>query len=275
MGGDRPRARGRGLRRRAGGARRRVLRDARRRAALRRSRAGAEACARCVGTQWDARIGAAGRRFAALAAASVARAGAAARRPRRGGPQFLAPLPFTLLPLERGATTSSKPSECASSDSLPGFRVAPSPNDWGRTAGAPGAWREAERPRACAAAVRPQSSSEPRSSSPRRSGTSSRFGAPSGARRRRPSRGRSGATASSARSRSAARLVGGRLLAAHADAARAERATPTGSGSRSHRGSPSCRRRCSSSASSSSSSPSPPAASSSCSPPGPRTAAVW
>src|SRR5829696_6097270 len=26
-------------------------------------------------------------------------------------------------------------------DSLPGFRVAPSPNAWGRTAGAPGAWR--------------------------------------------------------------------------------------------------------------------------------------
>ena len=32
--------------------------------------------------------------------------------------------------------------------------MAPSPNDWGRTAGAPGAWREAGRPRACAVAVR-------------------------------------------------------------------------------------------------------------------------
>ena len=36
-------------------------------------------------------------------------------------------------------------SACASLDSLPGFRVAPLPNAWGRTAGAPGAWREAER----------------------------------------------------------------------------------------------------------------------------------
>ena len=34
---------------------------------------------------------------------------------------------------------------CARSDSLPGYRVAPSPNDWGRTAGAPGAWREESR----------------------------------------------------------------------------------------------------------------------------------
>ena len=31
------------------------------------------------------------------------------------------------------------------SDSLPGCRAAPSPNDWGRTAGAPGAWREVSR----------------------------------------------------------------------------------------------------------------------------------
>jgi protein ImuB len=53
-----------------------------------------------VGSQWDPRAGAADRRFAALAAASVARAGqilvVAGERTR----DFLAPLPLTLLPLE-------------------------------------------------------------------------------------------------------------------------------------------------------------------------------
>jgi len=54
-----------------------------------------------VGPAWDARIGAAGRRFAALAAASVARAGQllVVRDEEIG--RFLAPLPLTLLPLER------------------------------------------------------------------------------------------------------------------------------------------------------------------------------
>jgi hypothetical protein len=114
-----------------------------------------------AGAQWDARIGAAGRRFAALAAASVAQAG-----------QLLVVREDELDPIPPPtATTSSKPWECESSDSLPGFRVAPSPNDWGRTAGAPGAWREAGAPHACAAAVRRRSSWR-RSSSPRRSGTS-------------------------------------------------------------------------------------------------------
>src|SRR3954462_1814847 len=56
-----------------------------------------------VGAGWDARAGAAARRFAALAAASVARAGqvivgAAGAQAR----EFLAPLPLTLLPLEAG-----------------------------------------------------------------------------------------------------------------------------------------------------------------------------
>ncbi len=54
-----------------------------------------------VGTEWDARIGAAGRRFAALAAASVARPGQAVVVADEELPQFLAPLPLTLLPLER------------------------------------------------------------------------------------------------------------------------------------------------------------------------------
>src|SRR3954451_22202646 len=55
-----------------------------------------------VGTEWDARIGAAGRRFAALAAASVARPGQVVVVADEALPQFLAPLPLTLLPLERG-----------------------------------------------------------------------------------------------------------------------------------------------------------------------------
>src|SRR6201993_4351439 len=55
-----------------------------------------------VGTEWDARIGAAGRRFAALAAASVARPGQTVVVPDEELPQVLAPLPLTLLPLERG-----------------------------------------------------------------------------------------------------------------------------------------------------------------------------
>src|SRR5207253_4967749 len=55
-----------------------------------------------VGSEWDARIGAAGRRFAALAAASVARPGQVVVVADEELPQFLAPLPLTLLPLERG-----------------------------------------------------------------------------------------------------------------------------------------------------------------------------
>jgi nucleotidyltransferase/DNA polymerase involved in DNA repair len=54
-----------------------------------------------LGPEWDGRVGAAARRFAALAAASVARPGqvliVSDDRTRR----FLAPLPLTLLPLER------------------------------------------------------------------------------------------------------------------------------------------------------------------------------
>jgi protein ImuB len=54
-----------------------------------------------VGTAWDARVGAAGRRFAALAAASVARPGQLLVVRDEEVGQFLAPLPLTLLPLER------------------------------------------------------------------------------------------------------------------------------------------------------------------------------
>jgi nucleotidyltransferase/DNA polymerase involved in DNA repair len=54
-----------------------------------------------IGTAWDARIGAADRRFAALAAASVARAGQLLVVRDEVVGRFLAPLPLTLLPLER------------------------------------------------------------------------------------------------------------------------------------------------------------------------------
>jgi protein ImuB len=55
-----------------------------------------------VGAAWDARVGAAGRRFAALAAASVARPGQVVIVSDERTPDFLAPLPLTLLPLEPG-----------------------------------------------------------------------------------------------------------------------------------------------------------------------------
>jgi protein ImuB len=54
-----------------------------------------------VGTVWDARAGAADRRFAALAAANVARPGQALIVSDDRTRSFLAPLPLTLLPLER------------------------------------------------------------------------------------------------------------------------------------------------------------------------------
>ena len=54
-----------------------------------------------VGAVWDARAGAAERRFAALAAANVARPGQALIVSDDRTRSFLAPLPLTLLPLER------------------------------------------------------------------------------------------------------------------------------------------------------------------------------
>ncbi len=54
-----------------------------------------------AGPAWDARAGAAERRFAALAAATVARPGQALIVSDDRTRKFLAPLPLTLLPLER------------------------------------------------------------------------------------------------------------------------------------------------------------------------------
>ena len=150
-------------------ARHRVLRDARGRAAVRRPRAGAPAGAR----RGRHALGCAHRRGRPAVRRARGRlgreAGPAARRARRGGRALPRAAAADACCRSSGsATKSSNRSECEGLDSLPGSRVAPSPNDWGRTAGAPGAWREAERPRACAVAVR-RPSSRSRSSSPRRS----------------------------------------------------------------------------------------------------------
>ena len=56
---------------------------------------------KAVGTNWEARAGAAERRFAALAAAGVARAGQALIVSDDRTRRFIAPLPLSLLPLER------------------------------------------------------------------------------------------------------------------------------------------------------------------------------
>jgi protein ImuB len=53
-----------------------------------------------VASTWDARVGAADRRFAALAAATVARAGQVLIVSDERVPEFLAPLPLELVPLE-------------------------------------------------------------------------------------------------------------------------------------------------------------------------------
>ena len=55
-----------------------------------------------VGSAWDAGAGAADRRFAALAAAAIARPGQAVVVDDERTREFLAPLPLTLMPLEAG-----------------------------------------------------------------------------------------------------------------------------------------------------------------------------
>src|SRR5690349_12236356 len=124
-----------------------------------------------VGGEWDARIGAAGRRFAALAQPPSRGRGRWSWSPTRSCRSSSRRCRSRFSRSTEGATRSSKHSGFASWVSLPGCRVAPSPNDWGRTAGAPGAWREVGRPRACAAGARPPSW-PPRSSSRKRSATS-------------------------------------------------------------------------------------------------------
>jgi protein ImuB len=57
---------------------------------------------KAVGPGWDARVGAANRRFAALAAANVARSGQVLIVSDEHTREFLSPLPLTLVPMEAG-----------------------------------------------------------------------------------------------------------------------------------------------------------------------------
>jgi len=57
---------------------------------------------KAVGPGWDARVGAARRRFAALAAANVARSGQVLIVSDEHTREFLSPLPLTLIPMEAG-----------------------------------------------------------------------------------------------------------------------------------------------------------------------------
>ncbi len=154
-----------------------------------------------VGTEWDARIGAAGRRFAALAAASVARPGQVVVVADEELPQFLAPLPLTLLPLERNryeeleALGVRKLGQLAG---LPGGAVAErlGPDGrraWGLARGGTAARVRGRRPPAAVARLaRVPGGDRQRADAETRAG---------GPRRHRRSRDPSGATASSARSR--------------------------------------------------------------------------
>ena len=57
---------------------------------------------KAIGPGWDARVGAARRRFAALAAANVARSGQVLIVSDEHTREFLSPLPLTLIPMEAG-----------------------------------------------------------------------------------------------------------------------------------------------------------------------------
>jgi protein ImuB len=124
-----------------------------------------------VGTAWDPRAGAAERRFAALAAANVARPGQILIVSDERMDEFLAPLPLGLVPLEPRRQRELRELGVRRLGELAGSPRARWPNAWGRTANAPGAWREAERLRGYGAAGRPPSFRS-RSSSRRRSATS-------------------------------------------------------------------------------------------------------
>src|SRR5213078_1503908 len=139
-----------------------------------------------VGTAWDARVGAAERRFAALAAATVARPGQALIVSDDRVPEFLAPLPLELVPMEprrRAELRELGVKRVGQLAGLPGSAVAErlGPDGrraWGRTAAGPGAGGGAERLRVSPPPAPPPRSSR-RSSFPKRSRTSSRCAAPS------------------------------------------------------------------------------------------------
>ena len=107
---------------------------------------GRRACAAsalaAVGTAWDPRAGAAQRRFAALAPRRTSRApGRSWSSPTTGWRISSRRSRSSSCRWSRVAARSCTSSGVKRSDSLLGYQVAPLPNDWGRTAGAPGAWR--------------------------------------------------------------------------------------------------------------------------------------
>jgi protein ImuB len=154
-----------------------------------------------VGTAWDPRAGAATRRFAALAAASVARPGQAIVVDDGREERFLAPLPLSLLPLpgDRYAELEGlgvrRLGELAA---LPGGAVAErlgpeGRRAWGLARGGDGSKVRGRRPAAELVG---------RSSSRRQSGTSSLSAAPSAPSSTGCSPGRSGQGGRSGSSRS-------------------------------------------------------------------------
>jgi hypothetical protein len=128
-----------------------------------------------VGTVWDPRAGAAARRFAALAAASVARPGQALIVSDDRTRSFLAPLPLTLLPLERERYEQLEELGVRTIGQLAGLAT-PWPRGGGRSAGAPGAWRGRTQTGGSHRGG-PRRRCTRRSSSRRRSATTSRSGA--------------------------------------------------------------------------------------------------
>ena len=126
-----------------------------------------------VGLTWDPRIGAAGRRFTALAAASVARPGQILLVAAKEEEAFLEPLPLSLLPMTPNHYAELEGLGLRSLgelSKLPGGAVAERLGVEGRTRG--DSPRAAAR-RVCADASPPRSSSR-RSPFPRRSRTRSR-----------------------------------------------------------------------------------------------------
>ena len=91
-----------------------------------------------VGPGWDARVGAATRRFAALAAASVAPAGRALVVDDGETALFLEPLPLDLLPLPPDRRRELRSSGSGSSASSPAYPARRSPIVWARTEQTPG-----------------------------------------------------------------------------------------------------------------------------------------
>ena len=161
-----------------------------------------------AGSAWDARIGAAARRFRrALAAASVARAGQLLVVRDEEATEFLCTVAALLLPPEAAALRRAGSARSSQAGQLAGF-----PGGAGRTTGAgrPACLEPGEGGGGRVCGRRPPSELAEALEFPgggRQRVDAAAHASPVSSRRR--SRGRNGATVSSARSRSGARLVGG------------------------------------------------------------------